>query len=418
MTQTTNNLEAIEAIKKKLLGKNLSYKEIYTLMDEISHERLSDVLTTYFVAASFKEGFSSDELYFITKAMVETGVKLKFDGIVADKHSIGGVAGTRATMIIVPIVASLGIKIPKISSRAITTPAGTADTMEVLANVNHTPKKVTQIVEKVGGCIVWNGVMGIAPADDIIIKIEEPLSFESFDKIIVSVMAKKIAVGANHLVLDIPLGKTMKVKYEKDAEEVAKKFQFIGKKFGIKVTTCITKTIEPAGNGIGPLLEAIDVLKVLEQTPDRPLALEERALQLASVLLDSCFEDSTKKKDGLIEAERALKDGTALKKFKEIIKAQDGNDQVTSSSLKPSTIKHEIMSKETGIIHSMNNYNLNILSKLLGAPNNKKAGMYLHTKTHTKVNKTDTLITFYSSDKYKLKEAIETYKNLPIFNIK
>ncbi|HLL61271.1 MAG TPA: hypothetical protein VK338_06140, partial [Candidatus Nitrosocosmicus sp.] len=369
MTQTTNNLEAIEAIKKKLLGKNLSYKEIYTLMDEISHERLSDVLTTYFVAASFKEGFSSDELYFITKAMVETGVKLKFDGIVADKHSIGGVAGTRATMIIVPIVASLGIKIPKISSRAITTPAGTADTMEVLANVNHTPKKVTQIVEKVGGCIVWNGVMGIAPADDIIIKIEEPLSFESFDKIIVSVMAKKIAVGANHLVLDIPLGKTMKVKYEKDAEEVAKKFQFIGKKFGIKVTTCITKTIEPAGNGIGPLLEAIDVLKVLEQTPDRPLALEERALQLASVLLDSCFEDSTKKKDGLIEAERALKDGTALKKFKEIIKAQDGNDQVTSSSLKPSTIKHEIMSKETGIIHSMNNYNLNILSKLLGAPN-------------------------------------------------
>src|SRR5687767_3237800 len=118
---------ALEAIRKKLVGKRLSYKEIYAVMDEISNNRLGDVLTTYFVASGYSEGFSDDELYFLTKAMVETGEQLKFSGIVADKHSIGGVPGTRVTMILVPIIAAAGFKIPKSSSRAITTPAGTAD---------------------------------------------------------------------------------------------------------------------------------------------------------------------------------------------------------------------------------------------------------------------------------------------------
>ena len=157
-------------------------------MDEIAKERLGDVLTTYFVAAGFKDGFSSDELYYLTKAMVETGTVLDFKGIVADKHSIGGVAGTRTTMIVVPIVTAVGFLMPKTSSRAITSPAGTADVMEILAKVNFTPEQIKKIVNDVGGCIVWGGHLGIAPADDVIIRIEEPLSFESFDKIIVSIM--------------------------------------------------------------------------------------------------------------------------------------------------------------------------------------------------------------------------------------
>ena len=201
MDDKTKHLKALDTIKKKLVGKTLTYKEIYNLMDEISHKRLSDVLTAYFVAAGFSEGFTPDELYYLTKAIVKTGTELKFDGIVADKHSIGGVAGTRATMIVVPIIAAAGFKIPKTSSRAITSPAGTADVMEVFANVTFTPEQITNIVNKTGGCIVWGGHLGIAPADDVIIQVEEPLSFESMDKVIVSIMAKKIAVGANHLIL-------------------------------------------------------------------------------------------------------------------------------------------------------------------------------------------------------------------------
>ena len=169
--------QAVEAIRKKLLGKSLHYKEIYALMDEIAHQRLGPVLTTYFVAAGFKEGFSSEELYFLTKAMVETGSKLSFQGIIADKHSIGGLAGTRTSMILVPIIASAGFKIPKTSSRAITTPAGTADTMEVFAPVTFTPHQIESMVEKVGGCIVWGGHLGIGPAYDVIIAVETQLAF-------------------------------------------------------------------------------------------------------------------------------------------------------------------------------------------------------------------------------------------------
>src|SRR3990167_4730329 len=171
MTLDTKRV-AIEAIKKKLIGKRLNYDEIFALMDEISSRRLGDVLTTYFAAAGFAEGFNNDELFYLTKAMAETGSTLKFKGIVADKHSTGGVAGTRTTMIIVPIIAAAGIKIPKNSSRAITSPSGTADTMEVIAPVTFSPKQIQTIVERVGGCIVWGGHLGLAPADDVIIQVE------------------------------------------------------------------------------------------------------------------------------------------------------------------------------------------------------------------------------------------------------
>ena len=188
------NEQALKSIQKKLLGKKLNYKEIFAIMDEISHERLGEVLTTYFAASGYSKGFSYDEIYYLTKAMVETGERLKFSGIVADKHSIGGLPGTRATMVVVPIIASAGFLIPKSSSRAITTPAGTADAMEVIAKVSFDEEKIYEIVKKTNACIVWGGSFKIAPADDEIIHVEEPLALESFDKILVSVMAKKNSI--------------------------------------------------------------------------------------------------------------------------------------------------------------------------------------------------------------------------------
>ncbi|MDH7476645.1 MAG: thymidine phosphorylase [Microgenomates group bacterium] len=415
--KNSSHIEAIKAIQKKLLGKKLHYQEIYNLMDEIANRRLSDVLTTYFVAASFKEGFSIDELYYLTKAMVETGTQLRFKGIVADKHSTGGVAGTRTTMIVVPIVAAAGFKIPKTSSRAITSPAGTADVMEVLAKVTFTPLEIEKIVNKIGGCIVWGGHLGIAPADDVIIRIEEPLSFESFDKIIISIMAKKVAVSTNHLVLDIPVGKTMKIRHFSDAEKVANKFVLLGKKFAMKIVTDINETLEPAGQGVGPVLEAKDVLSVLEQKKDRPLKLEAKALRLAGKLLDICFADAKIKKNGEDEARLILQQGKALKKFREIIKAQKGDDQISTESLLIKSHKLEIKSKTSGKIKEINNFNLNTIAKVLGAPADKFAGVYLVKKLDEKVAKNEELLYFYSSDRYRLKEAELTFKNFPIYEI-
>lgn len=411
--------KAIEAIKKKLVGKSLNYDEIYSIMDEIANEKLSPVLTTYFAAAGFKEGFSDEELYSLTKAMVATGPRLKFKGIVADKHSAGGVAGTRTTMIVVPIIAAAGYKIPKTSTRAITSPAGTADTMEVVAPVTFTTAQITHIVEKVGGCIVWGGHVGLAPADDILIQVERPLAFESYDKIIVSVMAKKIASGANHLVLDLPVGPTMKIQHFKDAELMAKKFLMLGKRFKMRIVIDINEVRQNAGRGIGPVLEARDVFQVLEQAPERPLALEAKALRLAGKLLTICFADTPSKKhlDGEEAAREILTSGKALAKMREIIKAQGGNPAVVSSKLSPAKEIYELRARKKGMISAMNNQQITVISRILGCPTDKKAGIYLNRKLEERVDKGDILATVYSSDKWRLKEAAETLKTMPIYTV-
>lgn len=410
---------AVEAIRKKLVGKRLSYQEIFAVMDEIANQQLGPVLTTYFAAAGFKEGFSNEELYYLTKAMAETGEKLHFSGIVADKHSTGGIAGTRTTMILVPIIAAAGIKIPKNSSRAITSPSGTADTMEVLAPVTFVPREIEKIVKKVGGCIVWGGHLGLAPADDIIIQIEEPLAFESFDKIIISVMAKKVASGANHVVIDIPVGPTVKIKHFADAEIISKKFLYLGRRFGIKIVVDINHTLEPAGHGIGPTLEAREVLKVLEQSKDRALALERKALRLSGRLLDLCFADMKNKKVGTGEetAREILTSRKALAKMREIIQAQGGNRAVSSDKLRLGRFKEGVKSPKKGRIVALDNHRLTVICRILGTPNDKQAGLLLEKRLEEKVDKGDILFVMYSDDKWRLKEAKETLSNLPIYKI-
>lgn len=420
MTRMNDNQQiAIEAIKKKLVGKSLSYKEIFAIMDEIANQRLGPVLTTYFAAAGFREGFNDEELYHLTRAMVATGPQLHFKGIVADKHSTGGVAGTRTTMILVPIIAAAGFQIPKTSSRAITSPAGTADTMEVVAPVTFTPHQIERLVANAGGCIVWGGHLGLAPADDILIQIEQPLAFESFDKIIVSIMAKKVASGANHLVLDIPVGPTMKIQHFKDADVIAKKFTYLAKKFGIKVIIDSSEIRENAGRGIGPVLEAKDVFQVLEQHKDRPLALEAKAIRLAGKLLNLCFADMPGKKNFLGEdaAQELLVSGKALTKMREIIKVQGGDPSVTSDSLHPGRFVHEVKAVRHGHIHAIDNNQITVICRILGCPTDKKAGIYLDRKLEGTVDKNDILCTLYSSDKWRLTEAVDTIKNIPIYTI-
>ncbi len=417
-----NNV-AINAIRKKLVGKKLNYKEIYAIMDQISKENFGDVLTTYFAASGYSKGFSNRELYYLTKAMVETGEKLHFKGIVADKHSIGGVPGTRTTPIVVSIVAAAGFKIPKSSSRAITTPDGTADDMEILAPVELTKEQIYKVVEKTNGCIVWGGSFDIAPADDILIQVEKPLLFESYDKILVSIMAKKIAFGSNHVVIDLPYGSMVKVHSLKDAELLKGKFIFLAKQFKMKIKVLIHKTDEPAGQGIGPVLEMRAALKVLQQKKDRPLDLEIRSLNLAGTLLELCIKDSPEKLRKEVKekygnafglATNILKSGKAFEKFKEIIKAQGGNPDVDSDKLKVGENLFEVKAKRNGEIRVLNSKNITSVARILGAPKQKGAGIFLNKKLHDKVDRNETLYTLYSENVYNLKEGIESIKNFPI----
>ncbi|MDO8657974.1 MAG: thymidine phosphorylase [Candidatus Levybacteria bacterium] len=425
-SEESEKKEAINAIRKKLVGKKLTYKEIYAVMDQIAKKRLGDVLTTYFAASGYSKGFSNQELYFLTKAMVETGEILKFEGIVADKHSIGGIPGTRTTLIVVPIIAAAGFTIPKSSSRAITTPGGTADDMEVLAPVEFTKEKIYEVIKKTKGCIVWGGSFNIAPADDVIIKVEEPLLFESYDKIIVSIMAKKIAFGSNHVVIDLPYGEMVKVHMLKDAEILKKKFEYLAEQFHIKIRVIIHRTDEPAGRGIGPVLETRESVRVLQQKTNRPLDLEIRSLNLAGNLLELCLEDSPQELKNYVKtnfgncigwATKILYSGLAFEKFKEIIKAQGGNPEIDSDGLKPGRFSHQILAKNNGIVAKINSLNATIITKILGAPVQKGSGIYLSKKIGEKVKVSEVIYTLYSESKYNLKEAKDSIENFPIMLI-
>ena len=416
--ESVEKMAAIEAIQKKLRGKHLSYEEMHAVVKEIAEQDLGDVLTTFFAASFFRDGFNEDELFYMTRAMVETGERLQFEGIVADKHSIGGIAGTRATMIVVPIIVAAGFKIPKTSSRAITSPAGTADVMEVLAPVSFEPREIEAIVHEVGGCIVWGGKLGLAPADDAIISVEEELSFESLEKIIVSIMAKKVAAGTSHLVLDLPVGETLKLKNRTEAKEMADMFTRIADHFKITVTIDINRMREPAGRGVGPVLEAIDVLKVLEQSEDRPLPLEKKALHLATKLLEICLADSGKDPKTAHEiATTLLQNGSALAAMRSIIRVQGGDPTITHQDLHPGSHTHTCSFAKHGTISAIDNFHLNALAKILGAPEDRGAGLYLHKKIGETAAPREALLTLYSNSRHAIQEAIETVAQFPIYEI-
>ncbi len=416
--------KALKAIQKKLVGKTLNYDEIFSIMDQISKDKLGDILTTYFVASGYSEGFSKNELFYLTKAMIETGDTLSFKGVIADKHSIGGLPGARTTMIVVPILAAAGFKIPKSSSRAITTPAGTADCMEVIADVQFDKEGLYRIVEETGGCIVWGGSFKIAPADDEIIQIEKPLLFESLDKVLVSVMAKKIAFGSTHVIIDIPYGKTMKVHTERDAQLLADKFEFIAKKFDITLKAFVKRSSQPAGDGIGPLLETRDALRVLEQAENRPFDLENRSIEIAGRLLELCLKDASitmkkRYKEKYTSGEEWAKDLLVSKKahakMLEIIKAQNGKE-VISTDLKPGRFSMSLTATFNSKVKSINNKNITAITRILGAPQDRKAGILLKKRRKHSVGKGEDIIEFYSSSEKLLDEAVDSLKIFPIYD--
>lgn len=406
---------SIESIKKKLLGGELNYKEMHAVVKDIADYVLGDLEITYFVASGFARKFSNSELYYLTKSIAETGDMLRLPGPVLDKHSVGGLPGNRTTMLVVPIIASLGFKIPKTSSRAITSAAGTADTMEVLAPVTFPMAKIKEIVKKTGACLAWGGGTRIAPADDRIIKVSYPLSLEPYTKMIVSVMAKKVAMGVKYLVIDLPVGPTGKIHRVADAKKIEKIMKYLAKRFGIKIKVDINEALKPIGRGIGPALEARDVLRVLERKEHRPLDLEEKSLELAGQLLD--LAGISKKGDGYDLAMEALRSGKAWKKMQEIIRAQGGKANLDSEEIVLSDKILKIKAEKAGQIVSFDNLAIVAICRILGAPSCKIAGIYLNKVMGDRVRRGDTVFTMYgeSADRLKLAEkALEKNKILTI----
>jgi AMP phosphorylase len=395
-------------IMKKLDGKKLDYNEIYSIIKDIVSNSLTESELAYWVSAVYQRGMTDKETYYLTKAMVETGEKLRLKGkIIADKHSIGGIAGNRTTPIIVSICASAGLVMPKSSSRAITSAAGTADTIETIARVDFTNKELEKIVNKVGACLVWGGELGLAPADDKLIQVERLLNLDPKAQLLASILSKKISVGATHVLIDIPYGKSAKVS-EKEGKELGKDFIRLGKMFGLKIKIIMTKGGEPIGRGIGPVLEMRDVISVLKQDCGRPIDLEEKGVYLAGLILELCGK--AKKNNGGKLALKMLKSGAALKKFYEIIKAQEGEIKNIDKKLRLSSFFYDVKAKKTGRVLEINNKIINQTARISGAPSDRKTGIYLFKHIGDKVDKNEKILRIYAQSKDKLNEGIRFFK--------
>ncbi|MFA5829610.1 MAG: thymidine phosphorylase, partial [Candidatus Gracilibacteria bacterium] len=362
-------------IRSKLDGKELTAEEMDTIVKDIVAERLSDVEMTYFVSGCFTRGMSDAETVALTKSIVANGGRLQFkDKIVVDKHCIGGVPGNRSTMLAVPIMTSLGLRMPKTSSRAITSPAGTADTMEVFCKVTNSAEKLMKIAMKVGGFITWGGGVDIAAADDKLIKVRNPMSLDPQGMLLASILAKKHSVSATHVLIDIPYGPDVKVKNAKDAQPLKEKFEKIGAMLGMKVKVVLSDGSQPIGNGVGPVLEALDILKVLKMEPDAPQDLVTKTIWLCGVMLE--MTGKAKEGKGAEMAREALVSGKAYKKMQEIIIAQGKNH----TPLKVGKLTHDVVATKSGKITAINNKLISRYARLAGAPINVGAGLFIHKK--------------------------------------
>ena len=406
---------SIQAIRKKLLGEELSYDEVLSIISDIVQGNLSPIETTYYVASGFVKPNTDQELYYLSRAIAATGEQINLPIEVVDKHSIGGLPGNRTTMIVTPIVAILGLYMPKSSSRAITSPAGTADTMEVLAPVTFSMAEIRRIVKKTHACLVWGGGLNIAPADDRIIKLSRPLALEPYDKMLVSIMAKKVALGVDYLVIDMPVGETAKVSSRKVANQLESKFIYLGRKFGMKVKVIKTLAREPIGRGVGPALEARDVLRVLQRKPLKPDDLEQKAIYLAGELLE--LKGYCRRGEGERIARQQLESGAAWKKMQQIIEAQGGNPKIDAETVAGGPYLYEIHSHQQGRISTIDNRAINEICMNLGAPREKLAGLHLHVRWGQTVKKSDKLFTLYAPSKARLELGLSAHQRNPIITI-
>lgn len=393
-------LHSLSFIRSKIYGNTLKAQELTDIIEDAVAGRLSDIHVAAFVAACAGGRLREEEIFHLTRAMVDTGERLSWGrDLVVDKHCVGGLPGNRTTPIVVAIVAAFGLTMPKTSSRSITSPAGTADTMEVLAPVDLSLAQIRAVVEKENGCIVWGGGVALSPADDALIRVERALNLDSEGQLVASVLSKKIAAGSTHVVIDIPVGPTAKVHDGAMAERLIHLLKSVGDKLGIAVKAVVTEGFEPVGRGIGPALEARDVVQVLQNHKDAPQDLRAHALLLAGYILE--FSPQVKKGQGKAVAEEILTSGKAWKKFQAICEAQGGMREIPQSCC-----QHVYTATRTGRVAQMDTKRMALLAKLAGAPQSKAAGIDLHVRLQTVVEKGQPLFTLHTQSPGELNYAL------------
>lgn len=400
------------ALRAKVFGARLDDEQYSALVQDVMASRLSDLELAAFVTASAGDRLDHAETTALTRAMIAVGQRLEWgDGPVLDKHCVGGLPGNRTTPIVVAIIAALGYRIPKTSSRAITSPAGTADTMEVMAPVALDLAAMRRVVEREGGCIVWGGNVRLSPADDILIRVQRPLDFDSDGQLVASVLSKKIAAGSTHVLIDMPIGPTAKVRSDAAADSLGARLGHTADALGLQLGIHRSDGTQPVGRGIGPALEARDVLQVLRNAPDAPVDLRERALALSAALLE--MAPGSNAGTGLERARSVLESGGALAKFLAICEAQGGFREPPKAAFTA-----EIPATTSGRIAAIDNRRLARLAKLAGAPASPAAGLETDLRVGDTVERGQPLLTLHAQSPGALAYALEHAVALQPFVLK
>lgn len=393
--------QSTHAVRGKVYGRRLSAESLRRIMRDIDRGRYDEIELAMFLTAIAARALDDEELVALTGAMVDVGERLSWDRPKRmDKHCIGGLPGNRTTPLVVAIVAANGLTIPKTSSRAITSPAGTADTMEMLAPVNLDLGTMRRVVEAEGGCVVWGGSVQLSPVDDILIRVARVMDLDAEAQLVASVLSKKIAAGTTHLVLDLPVGTTAKVRSTEEADALAERLCATAGAFGLEARALLTDGSQPVGRGIGPALEARDVLSVLRRETGFPEDLRDRALALAAVLLE--MGGAAEGGNGLELAARTLDSGAAHAKFEGICIAQGGR-RTPPRSKHRSVVEASVAARVDGF----DNRRLARVAKLAGAPGAPASGLECHVRIGDRVERGDPLYTIHAETRGELAYARE-----------
>lgn len=394
-------LASLGHVRAKVYGNTLDGAAYRAIIEDIVANRYSSAQISSFITACAGGRMTLDEMAHLTRAMIATGKQLTWDQeMVVDKHSVGGLPGNRTTPIVVPIVAVSGLTMPKTSSRAITSPAGTADTMATLTDVDLTLEQMRRVVHEQAGCMVWGGSVRLAPADDILIRVERALNLDSEGQMIASILSKKAAAGSTHVVIDMPVGATAKVRDQAAADELTADLEAVGGRIGLHVSVVATDGSQPVGRGVGPALEARDVLAVLKGKPEAPQDLRQRSLLLAGRLLE--LADTVPPGQGQARATEILDSGQAWERFQAICQAQGGLRE-------PPVARHThpIVADRAGQVEAFDNRRLARVAKLAGAPEDPGAGLVLHARLGDRVEADQPLFTIHAESPGELAYALE-----------
>ncbi|MGR5589690.1 thymidine phosphorylase [Peptoniphilus grossensis] len=418
----------LDIIQKKKENKALSEEEIKFFIENYVKGEIPDYQVSAFLMAVYFNKLNLDETYYLTKAMIDSGDRVDLSevpGSKVDKHSTGGVGDT-VTLVLGPLLASVGLVFAKMSGRGLGHTGGTLDKLESIPgfNINIGGKEFVEILKKSNIAVIGQ-TENIVPADKLLYALRDATAtVDNVSLIASSILSKKIALGTDGLVLDVKVGSGAFMKDIPSAVELSELMVNLGKKFGRNTKAIITSMNEPLGDAIGNSLEVIEAINILKGKKSGHL--KEIALRIGSKLM--IMEGLAKTED---EARKVLEgkisDGSAIEKFKEMVELQGGDPSYIDDTdkFKKSSIIKDITSEETGFVKAIEAIEIGIASRDLGAGRHKKgdvldlsAGIYLHKKVGDFVEKGEKIATIYTEKENEVAGAIERIKAAYTFSDK